>query len=432
MPTRTLPTDMQQNLRRRAMGAAIADGLLAYGGRTPTFSNAFAEQVPGLLETHQKQEQDAAYREQLQSMGLNEVQIMSLLGAEPNKRADIAFGMHNVNKDVLNQLTGQPMYRAPTNMELEVASGARGMEESASTTALQTRAGKIQDLMANNPGMTYNQAASVVDGTQRIVTDPVTGRQIVVDQVGVAMDDPEAARILHPSRPTGVIEPPEWTQGQQSLTTEGAGAEAGIATQLRNLTNRVVGSVTGQTVFPETDQMMISLGRLRNNSTITLTERVSGRPSNYLLQMFEGMTWDPTEWLSNPQTALRQLTEFNAAVEQQRAREEAIVRDPYSVPAKRLQEAQENLRALNDLSMDYEAAIELFSAVGRVGEAGTDGQPMPVESWQALSPQEQTEYVGNMAPPVLPERAQQLWQGMTPERRRQMLRVWQQEQGGGQ
>jgi hypothetical protein len=256
----------------------------------------------------------------------------------------------------------------------------------------------IEDYMRNNPGMTYNQAADLVDNQIGTVSDPTTGRISTFNPREFVMGDPEASRFVQPAQPIGGYEPPEWTQGGASLGTEGAIPSTGISGAAKTLANQVFGAVGGREPFPEAAQFVAVAERLKTDSTMRMAEGYAGRPSNFVVQKWDSLSADPRKIMQGDEALYRDLREFRSLVERDRSMTEAIARDPYSIDIKTHQDSLLKLRNLNDVAADYDAILELMEAVmanrgmsprtGSAAQTGTGVRPPAagevVDGWEFM------------------------------------------------
>lgn len=150
-----LPEEQQKQMRRRRVGAAIADGMVAFGGGTPTASRSVAGQISGLLEEEQARQRQAANQQvlsQYAQQGLLEPHQVQLLANNP-ELMDHYFKEHYtgrtvapgaaltmggqevlsqpnrpqaVGNDLVDPNTGQLIHRAPQNPGVNVNVGGEG------------------------------------------------------------------------------------------------------------------------------------------------------------------------------------------------------------------------------------------------------------------------------------------------------------------
>jgi hypothetical protein len=278
-------------------------------------------------------------------------------------------------------LTGEQIAAQLTTRAQEAALGVG--EEDPSTTAMRTRQAMIEDYMRNNPGMTYNQAADLVDKQIGKVVDPSSGRMSTFNPREFVLGDPQASRFVQQAQPIGGYELPEWTQGGASLGTEGAIPSTGISGAAKTLANQIFGAVGGKEPFPEAAQFVAVAERLKTDSTMRMAEGYAGRPSNFVVQKFDSLSADPRKIMQGDEGLYRDLREFRNLVERDRSMTEAIARDPYSIDIRTHQDSLLKLRNLNDVAADYDAILELMEAVmanrGMRPRTGSAGQPMELE-----------------------------------------------------
>jgi len=150
-----LPQEQQAQMRRKQMGAAIADGMMAYGGVKPFASQGVAGQVPGLLEEQQAAQRQAANQEvlaQYAQQGLLQPHQVQLLATNPDLMehffkerytgrsiapgAALTFGGEEqyrapnrpqaVGTDLVRPDTGELIHRAPQAPGVSVNVGGEG------------------------------------------------------------------------------------------------------------------------------------------------------------------------------------------------------------------------------------------------------------------------------------------------------------------
>lgn len=321
----------------------------------------------GLLADHEMRQAEAeaqaeaARRQQmyglLEAEGVPQWQREVFLDAEPNKRADLAFGLHNVNKDVLQQMfPGRgPVHQAPTNYELEVASGARRPDETASTTALRTREGLIASYLNDHPDASRHDAVDYVDKNWQVITDP-NGRHLLINR-----RTQEAARPNLPMGQTPSFEP-------TASVTEGIDASAvtGIDGLLRRSANTIAdfigkGSVAPLTAEAEADmQQWYQLGRLRLADAVTESRR-----SNMVLEMLDELFVNPRQLVLGTEQTRRRLETLEKSLAQVASEFEPVLADPLSSTERELRIARSRQATLNSIRRDIQLMLEGYGKRGQ-------------------------------------------------------------------
>lgn len=323
----------------------------AYGDHQT--GKALQDQANALEAQAQEQQTRQQYLQTIDQLpNLTDQQRTILRTMSPEDGMSVLTDTANVGAGAqhVNTFTGEQVAYSPTARIQNAGAGLGGSESD------HARERHIQDAM-NTLNMDRAEAVRYVDNyrDEHLVTDPVTGRHAVRDR---RTGDMQYAQPRQPD---------ELDRSWEPLVEPGTPKESGDPAQVTGLRgamwrslNRLSGALGREPAQADVEQAEVSLGRLQDESKIILSQRVSGRPSNYLLEMLDNMTFSPREVLTGDQRAYRQLSQFRDNVDEQAQRERTVLENPYHYKQDRVQEAQENLRELNDLRQSYDMALEMF------------------------------------------------------------------------
>lgn len=201
------------------------------------------------------------------------------------------------------------------------------------------------------------QEAIRITQLHTISRDPVTGETVVINkQTGLPVN-------IAPSQ-TGTPElpgagaPPPAAGGVPVVPSGGVdyrgalGAEGAVTSAI----NGVVDFAIGQRPFQEQGRARTALSNLRTRTLTTLsTASVAGRPSNYVMEMFNQNVVQPS-LLSGPEGALDTAQQTLSFLEGMIAENEAVLRSRVNPTVQ--SEARRNIEALKGLREDYRIVVD--------------------------------------------------------------------------
>ena len=234
------------------------------------------------------------------------------------------------------------------------------------TTALQTREGRINDVMR-----TYNidrqKATSLVDNYSRVRSDPVSGQGSIVNLAQGTETIPE--------RPD--LQPYDIPPASSSLPT---GIDYSAATGPSgfggNIANTVAGVVGGQ-YDPEVEKAGQGLTNLQVRTQTGLQQSIPGRPSNYLMEQMGKLTVEPYSILQGDARSFERLRQTRDMVSSELYRmENDILANPRLFSPKQIAETRENVSLLKALLNDYNTVLSGFNGQQGAG----NGSPIRITS----------------------------------------------------
>jgi hypothetical protein len=232
-------------------------------------------------------------------------------------------------------------------------------------------------------GLTREQAIGVIDGRLKVERDPVT-RELAIVDVGAALQGGDP-RVYDSSRPR---QGGEASAGSIMPGDTDFSAATGAGGFLTNTANTLADMVGAGLVSGNVERATQALSNLQNQTMITLTDAVPGRPSNFLLERFERLTVTPNSLVQGQGRARERLNQTRDMIAQAIEMNEDIL-GANATPQMRADAEVSNIR-LRRLLSAYDQVIESF---GRRESAA----PPP--------------------PASLPEEYRDLWEFMTPEDR---------------
>lgn len=220
---------------------------------------------------------------------------------------------------------------------------------------------KIQRLMEtrlpNGSYLTREQAIGIADG------------RFVVTQLGELMDT-ATGQIVDSTMPQGqlgvtpaptVPVTPELPPTRAALPDDlvdyrGAFGAEGLVT---NLVNGLTDFATGERAFEEQGRARTALANLKTRTLTTLASAsVAGRPSNYVMQMFEENVAQPT-LMGGPAAALDTAQQTMSFLDAMIAENRAVLGS--RVDAQTRSTARRSIEALEGLRQDYEIVVNGLS-----------------------------------------------------------------------
>lgn len=205
---------------------------------------------------------------------------------------------------------------------------------------LSEREAKIRDLMEFN-NLTREQASAVANGLVRAVPDGLGGVELVDVRDAFNAGDQSATD----AGDSGVAAVPEVDYG----------AALGLIGDAKNVANVVGDYLLGERAFEDVGQARTGLKNLRTRTLTTLASAgVAGRPSNYLMEMFNENVVTPgllSGRAGARDTAIQTLQFIDSMI----AENEAVRTSRVGRTMKA--EAARNIEALSGLKKDYERVV---------------------------------------------------------------------------
>ena len=452
-PQGLLSDEQRRNFNRRGMGAAIADGLLAFGGLAPTTSQAVAGQrqelEQGLLAQRQAEEEQAHMSALWdQARGATPTQMpqptripdspMFARRAQPGEVADDR-GLIAPQAQQAPQPTGGLLSQGmPTSTEMFNMSGLlaqNNMFDQAEQVRKQAEVLQQQELRQVSDsglasylnqglisqeeynlylGMPLNQRAEALTGTttlspgqtqvdrfgQTVVTLPSSTQQKVEEYMRLyGLTEAEAfsaasgdnivnvddrGNVVVTNRATGEsvattaqreIPPlPDFSNASAvdpyaappttSMLTDATPA-TGIRARVQALGNAAAGLVGLNEPFPQTGDFLNYMSRLQRQSFMRMSEDWPGRPSNFIVEQFRELTFDPNKLWQGDQEAVRSLRSFTELLSQDIENKTRAYGRQETTPDERAK-LVDQLTTLHQLRNDYTQAIELFENNSRL------------------------------------------------------------------
>lgn len=243
-----LPQEQQKQMRRQRMGAAIADGMMAYGGVQPFASQGVADQVTGLLEEQQAQQRQAANQQvldQYAQQGLLQPHQQALLATNPDLMEHYfkeRYTGRSIAPGAALTFGGEEQYRAPNR------------PQSVGTDLIDPDTGKLIHRAPQAPGVNVN-----VGGDEGPQFGPIPAGHTL-------MQTPEGAWTMAPIPGSPAAREVEADERAQQLRDTQSARAGGTVVQDANRLLNVLSSAgpfsagTGATVgllFPESDASTI-------------------------------------------------------------------------------------------------------------------------------------------------------------------------------
>lgn len=454
LPQGLLTEEQQRNFNRRGMGAAIADGLLAFGGISPYASQAVAGQrrelEQGLLAQRQAEDEQARMNALWQQAGAamppqvgaatpQPTRIpdspMFARRAQPGEAADAqgliapqaqepAGGLLTQGAPTSAQMYNMAGLLSQNNMfdeaeqvrqqaeamqqqELRQASDAAlasyldqglisqeeynlylGMplnqraEALTSTTTLspgQTRVDRFGQTVATLPsstqqkveeymrlyGLTEAEAFSAASGDNIVNVDD-RGNVVVTNRATGESVATTAQREIPPLPDfsnASAVEP--YAAPPTTSMLAGATPATGIRARVQAWGNAAAGLVGLNEPFPQTGDFLNYMSRLQRQSFMRMSEDWPGRPSNYIVEQFRELTFDPNKLWQGDQEAVRSLRSFTELLSQDIDNKTRAYGRQETTPDERAK-LVDQLTTLHQLRNDYTQAIELFENNSRL------------------------------------------------------------------
>jgi hypothetical protein len=223
---------------------------------------------------------------------------------------------------------------------------------------------EIRRLMRDN-GLTREQATAIAYNVVGRDRDPVTGDPGFYDLRDMFQSQgAPSGPAMDPARPPSVFNQPNAQPAQDSETgptvmpQEGADYRGALGAEgfVTNLVNTVSDFALGQRPFQEQGRARTALNNLRTRTLTTLsTATVPGRPSNYVMEMFN-QNVVTSGGISGPEAALDTAEQTLAFLDAMVAENESILRR--RVTPQTRSEIARNLEMLRGLREDYRIVVD--------------------------------------------------------------------------
>jgi putative intracellular protease/amidase len=238
-----------------------------------------------------------------------------------------------------------------------LTAGAPSPDESARAQRIDTMQAAFMD-RGVAPDAARELAAGLADGRYREQAHPVTGELAVYDRAALLTgQDPQSAQVFPPPPGPSDYNPPPIMN--PDLDYAQAFGPAGVA--LNALNN--LGEALGLGVLdPNNREAVQTVRRLATAGRIAAAIEVGGRPSAYLLEMYQDLETNPAQLFTGPDTARIRLENQRAAtVRELRELDELLAPDSPIDPATRSQAYQRRLATL-PLLTDLDAVLNGLAA----------------------------------------------------------------------
>jgi hypothetical protein len=301
-----------------------------------------------------------------------------------------------------------------TPLAQAVAARTAGAPDADTTVRTQRVATLTEAFAAQNvpPEQAEFLARGIVDGRYETVQDPQTGEVTVYDRAAMVAGRPQAeAQIFPPPPGPGNYDPPSLLSAERDYTY--AFGPAGVALNALNNAGEALG--LGLADFSNREAVS-AIRRLATAGRIASAVEVGGRPSAYLLEMFQDLETNPAQLFVGPETALIRLENQRAATVRELQQLDAMLTPGSGVSAADRSGASARRLALLPLLSDYDAIIGGLQRVAPGGQPSQDAAPVPAAALSNPILVEEAARLGMTA-----EEVEEVWRFLSPEDRRALL-----------
>ena len=293
----------------------------------------FREQGDSLRDRQLDQGSLQAVQTYVQNGTLTPQQASQIAALSPQDRFKALYNTTSVGDRVVNPLTGQVVFQAPSSFE-----------------------NKVAEIMATNPGVTHEQASNIATGTVVLRQDPNTGRNFMVNlatQTQTAVL-PEAGE---PPIPQGV---PALDADEIEL-----GRALGLAGAWRRPVNAIADFFTGETPSPTESNTTVALRQLDSQMALLITSQWGQRLSEQSLGIIrQAFTVQPDRLFSGEAAARRTLEQSRNLLERELANETVKLNNPYDYSARDVAEARNTVQQVANLIADMDVLLKSTSPSG--------------------------------------------------------------------
>jgi hypothetical protein len=216
-------------------------------------------------------------------------------------------------------------------------------------------------------------ARGIVDGRYETVQDPQTGEVTVYDKVAMMTgQDRASAQVFPPPPGPSDYDPPSILNADLDYTS--AFGLEGVA--LNALNN--VGEALGLGLVDSSNREAVqTIRRLATAGRIAAAVEVGGRPSAYLLEMYQDLETNPAQLFTGPQTALIRLENQRAATVRELQQLDAMLVPGSGISAADRSGASARRIALLPLLSDLDTIIGGMGRTAQATDAPQDTAPIP-------------------------------------------------------
>jgi hypothetical protein len=251
------------------------------------------------------------------------------------------------------------------------------------------------DRLMQTQGLTREQATAIAYGVVGRDRDPVTGDPSFFNLNEAFSPQPTPAQAPQ-SPPPSVFNQPA-PQAPAPVMGQTPAPEAGVvepimppdadyrgATGLGGLVTSTLNGVTdfviGSNLFPSRREAATAMENLATRTTVGFASAVAGRPSNYMMQLYENQVVRPNR-TRGPEGALDVATQTMALIRQGIQENQAVLAS--RVTPQMRGEAQRNMARLNALLEDYQILVDGLSGQGGSpqGNGSSDADRALIERW---------------------------------------------------
>ena len=213
---------------------------------------------------------------------------------------------------------------------------------------------KIARLMEG--GIDRDTAVAIADGRYKVGRDPITGQVQIVDAATGNLVGGQPQQAPQPTTPQQGTPP----QGATSTMPEGVdfNQATGFSGFIANLGNTLTDAAGMGLISPNNEKATQAMQNLSTNTMITLADGVAGRPSNFLLEKFEGLSSQPNSIFQGEGRTRERLKQTRAMIAAGIQLNQDVIES--GVTPQMQAEARQNIARLSRLVADYDAVIEGF------------------------------------------------------------------------
>jgi hypothetical protein len=298
-----------------------------------------------------------------------------------------------------------------TPLAQAVAARTAGAPDADTTVRTQRVATLTQAFAEQNvpPEQAEFLARGIVDGLYETVQDPQTGEVTVYDRAAMVAGRPQAeAQIFPPPPGPSNYDPSSLFRAERDYTS--TFGPAGVALNALNNAGEALG--LGLADFSNREAVT-AIRRLATAGRIAAAVEVGGRPSAYLLEMFQDLETNPAQLFTGAETALIRLENQRAATVRELQQLDAMLTPGSGVSAADRSGASARRLALMPLLSDYDAIIGGLQRVAPSTQSSQAAAPVPAAA---------------LRNPILMSEAERLdvtveemWRFLSPEDRRELL-----------
>lgn len=290
----------------------------------------FREQGDALRDRQLDQGSLQAVQTYVQNGTLTPQQAAQIAALPPQDRHKALYNTTNVGDRVVNPLTGEVVFQAPSSFENKVAA-----------------------IMADNPGVTHSQASNIATGAVVLRQDPVTGRNFMVN-IATGEQTPILSTAGEPPIPQGVA--------ALSADEIDLGKSLGLSGAWRAPVNAIADFFTGETPSPTERNTTVALRQLDSQMTLLLRGQWGQKLSEQSLEILrQAFTVRPDRFFSGEAAARRTLEQSRNLLERELTNETVKLNNPYDYSARDVAEARNTVQQVANLIADMDVLLKSTS-----------------------------------------------------------------------